>query len=90
MQHSPGVFVFKDDNILVNLRVADFATEDDFQRLLAKFPELLVGNQIDSVSPRRFILVQLEAGIGSEAGSTARWFIDHLSWIRTACPPLLK
>ena len=33
-----GVFVLKDDDTLVSMAAAHFASEDDFQDLLAKFP----------------------------------------------------
>jgi len=41
-----GVFVLRDENTLVPMQVASFASEDDFQRLLADFPALLAGDQI--------------------------------------------
>ena len=41
----PGVFVLNDTNTLVSLEAAHFASEDDFQVLLAKFPELLAGDK---------------------------------------------
>lgn len=39
-----GVFVLKDKHTLVPMEAADFASENDFQLLLAKFPELLSGD----------------------------------------------
>jgi hypothetical protein len=58
-QHS-GVFLLQDENTLVPMEAASFATEDDFQRLLSRFPELLVGDQIDPETPRRWVLVRRE------------------------------
>ena len=62
----PGVFVLNDTNTLVSLEAAHFASEDDFWVLLAKFPELLAGDQIDPSNPRRWVLVRREAAIPSE------------------------
>jgi hypothetical protein len=46
-QHS-GVFLLQDENTLLPMNAASFATEDDFQKLLSRFPELLVGDQVES------------------------------------------
>jgi hypothetical protein len=40
-----GVFVLKDKDSMVPTAPARFASEDDFQRLLAKFPALLSGDR---------------------------------------------
>lgn len=40
-QMGVGVFVLRDENTLVPMQAASFASEDDFQRLLADFPALL-------------------------------------------------
>jgi len=47
-----GVFVLQNESTLVAMQAASFASEDDFQRLLAAFPELLAGDQIDAEVPR--------------------------------------
>jgi hypothetical protein len=57
---------------------AQFATEADFQRLLSRFPELLVGDQIDPQKPRRWALVKRELPISTgEIGASQR-SIDHV------------
>jgi hypothetical protein len=48
--------------------------------LLAEFPALLAGDQIDSANPRRFLLIDREQPIACEPGGSARWahlFIDQ-------------
>lgn len=47
MAGQSGVFVLNDDKSLIAMQPAEFANEDDFQSLLSRFPELLVGDQID-------------------------------------------
>jgi hypothetical protein len=54
-----GVFVLQNDNSLISMQPAQFATEEDFQRLLSRFPTLLVGDQIPRTCPccgRGFLL----------------------------------
>ena len=73
-----GVFVLKDQKTLVAMQPASFATEDDFQRLLADFPSLLSGDQIDGTSPRRWLLISREKSIPAEEGGGGRWALDRL------------
>lgn len=72
MTAGTGVFVLRDPQTLVAMQTASFASENDSQRLLASFPELLAGDQIDAVSPRRFDLVAREQSIADEEGGKCR------------------
>src|SRR5262249_47194419 len=85
-----GVFVLKDENTLVEMQSASFVSEDDFQRLLANFPALLAGNQIDSETSRRFVLVSREQAIASEEGGAGRWSLDHLFLDQDGIPTLVE
>jgi hypothetical protein len=87
---SAGVFVLTEGGSLIPMKQAAFATEDDFQRLLASYPELLVGDQIDSRSPRRFILISREQEIADQEGGPGRWSIDHLFLDQDGVPTLVE
>jgi len=73
-----GVFVLKDAKTLIPMRSAEFSAEHVFQNLIADFPTLLAGDQIDPVSPRRWLLVKQEKSIPSEQGGGGRWSLDLL------------
>ncbi len=60
MAERSGVFLLHGDDILEGMQPAQFATEDVFQRLLQRFPDLLVGDLIDPLSPRKWVLVKPE------------------------------
>ena len=90
MGANAGVFVLTDKTSLVPMQIANFASEDDFQDLLARFPALLAGDQIDAANPRRFVLIDREYPIGSEAGESARWSLDHLFLDQDAVPTLVE
>jgi hypothetical protein len=45
-----------------------YTTQDDFRVLLANFPALLSGNQIDAGTPRRWLMITREKSIPSEQG----------------------
>lgn len=85
-----GVFVLKDKDTLVSMGSAQFASEADFQHLLAKFPELLSGDQIDPASPRRWVLVRREKAVPSEDGGGGRWSLDHLFLDQDGVPTLVE
>ena len=87
---SSGVFVLKDQETLIPMQPASFASEDDFQRLLASFPALLAGEQIDSRAPRRWLLVAREPGIPSAENAGARWAIDHVFLDQDGVPTLVE
>jgi hypothetical protein len=85
-----GVFLLKDGSTLVEMQSAEFALEADFQKLLADFPSLLAGDQIDAANPRRWVLVKREKSIPSEDGGGGRWSIDHLFLDQDGIPTLVE
>ena len=85
-----GVFVLKDPKTLIPMEAAQFATEDVFQALLANFPLLLSGEQIDPVTPRRWLLIRREKSVPSEDGGPARWSMDHLFVDQDGIPTLVE
>lgn len=86
----PGVFVIQKDGSLSALLPAEFTTEDDFQKLLAKHPDLIPGNQVDPTSPRRWILVTRELGIATEQEGGDRIWLDHLFLDQDGVPTLIE
>ena len=57
--------------------------EDDLQALLADYPDLLPGDQIDPENPRRWLLVARELGVpgNDDDQEDGVWII--YSWIKT-------
>ncbi len=53
-----GVFVIKDDGKLVEMKSQNYSIEKDFQKQIADYPNLLAGDQVDSESPRRWLLIE--------------------------------
>jgi len=72
------------------MKAAQFATEDDFQRLLEHFPELLVGDQIDPLAPRRWALVKREQAVSTNEAGASVWSIDHLFLDQDGIPTLVE
>ena len=90
MNAGTGVFVLTEASALVPMQAASFASEDDFQKLLASFPALLAGDQMDSANPRRFMLVDREQPIACEPGGAGRWSLDHLFLDQDGVPTLVE
>jgi len=84
-----GIFLLQ-DNKLVGLNETQYEVESLLQELLASYPDLLVGNQVDPQSPRRWLHVSREAGIPGEEGGAGRWSLDHLFLDQDGVPTLVE
>jgi len=85
-----GIFLIKNDGDLIEMTERDYNSEDLLQQLLAKYPSLLAGDQINPSSPRRWLLITREASIPSKEGGPGRWSIDHLFLDQDAVPTLVE
>src|SRR4051794_21450839 len=85
-----GIFLIQNDGQLVEMSEQPYDSEDLLQRLLAEYPNLLAGDQIDSESPRRWLLVSRELGVPSEEDGGNRWYLDHLFLDQDAIPTLVE
>ena len=90
MAERSGVFLLQGGDSLLPMEPAQFATEDDFQRLLSRFPELLVGDQIDPQNPRRWVLVRREQSISTGEIGASQWSIDHVFLDQDGIPTLVE
>ncbi|TWB01911.1 hypothetical protein [Bradyrhizobium stylosanthis] len=90
MAENSGVFLLRGEDSLVPMQPGKFALEDDFQRLLARFPELLVGDQIDPQNPRRWILVKREQAISTREIGAPIWAVDLVFLDQDGIPTLVE
>jgi len=84
------MFVLKEGGGLVALKPAQFVVEDDFQRLLEEYPELLAGELIDPEEPRKWLLVAREIGVPSEEDGSNWWSADHLFLDQDGIPTIVE
>ncbi|MFM7836983.1 MAG: hypothetical protein ACKPJD_34750, partial [Planctomycetaceae bacterium] len=64
------IYLLEDHDRLLEMREATYDSESLLQELLAKYPSLLAGEQMDLETPRRWILVSREYGVpGEEDGA---------------------
>lgn len=87
---SGGIYLVQGDGGLVEMTEQDYASEGRLQELLAKYPNLLAGDQIDGNEPRRWLLVSREVSLASEQDGTGRWSVDHLFLDQDAVPTIVE
>ncbi len=85
-----GIYLIRDDGTLVEMSSQPYDSEELLQRLLAEYPSLLAGEQIDGASPRRWLLITREMGVPSDADSGNRWSLDHLFLDQDGIPTLVE
>src|SRR5947208_12743767 len=87
---SGGIFLIQSGGDLVEMIEQPYDTEDMLQELLAKYPNLLAGDQMDGAAPRRWLLISREMGVPSEEEGGDRWSLDHLFLDQDAIPTLIE
>jgi hypothetical protein len=86
---SGGIYLIQDDGALVEMTQQPYDSEALLQELLAKYPNLLAGDQMDAV-PRKWLLVSREMGVPSEEDGANLWSLDHLFLDQDAIPTLIE
>jgi hypothetical protein len=87
---NPGIFLIQDNEELVEMNEQPYDSEKLLQSWLSKYPALLVGNQIDTKEPRRWLFIEQECSVPSEEGGGNRWAIDHLFLDQDAIPTIVE
>ena len=87
---SRGIFLISESTTLTELREQPYDSEGLLQELLANYPAILAGDQIERESPRRWLLVTREMGLASEESGGSRWSVDHLLIDQDAVPTIVE
>ncbi|MDP7302009.1 MAG: hypothetical protein QGG09_02850, partial [Pirellulaceae bacterium] len=72
------IFLVTGTNTLEPLDASPYENEAVFQEFVERYPDLLAGDQMNSASPRRWLLIKREMGVPDKEGGCNRWSIDHL------------
>ena len=80
----------EDGKDLEALEAKPYDSEDLLQTLLEKYPDLMAGEQVNSDSPRRWLLVKREMGVPDTNYSGNRWSLDHLFLDQDGVPTLVE
>jgi hypothetical protein len=87
---SGNIFLLHGEDELVPMAETPYDSEDVLQALLARFPDLLAGDQLEGQVPRRWLLVGREAALPTEEDGGGRWSVDHLFLDQDAVPTLVE
>ncbi|MCU0713274.1 MAG: hypothetical protein MUC43_14530 [Pirellula sp.] len=87
---SGQIYLLDDNSKLHSMRETPYDSESLLQTLLAKYPHLLAGEQMDMKSPRRWILISQEFGVPGEQDGSNRWSLDHLFIDQDGIPTLVE
>ncbi|MCG3149432.1 MAG: hypothetical protein PCFJNLEI_02894 [Verrucomicrobiae bacterium] len=85
-----GVFLIQGKDCLIEMKEERQKSEESFQELLASYPSLLAGDQIDSESPRHWLLVSREIEVPDADEAAGRWSLDHLFLDQDGIPTLVE
>ena len=84
----PGIFLIQSNGELIEMNETHYDSEDLLQKLLADYPSLLAGNQIDPTAPRKWLFIERESGVPS--GGVGRFSADHLFLDQDAIPTIVE
>lgn len=84
------IFIIQPDGTLVPMHQRDYESENLLQKLLADYPALLAGDQVDPGSPRHWLLVQREFPVPDSDTAGSRWSLDHLFLDQEGVPTLVE
>jgi len=84
------IFLVEGERKLTPMAETSYVKEDDLQALLANYPDLLPGDQINFEDPRRWILVARELSVPGNEDETGRWSLDHLFLDQDGIPTFVE
>jgi len=85
-----GIFLIQNDDQLIEMKEQYYDSEDILQTLLEKYPNLLVGDQINEAEPRRWLLIAREASIPVEEEGGGHLSVDHLLLDQDGIPTFVE
>ncbi len=87
---SGAIYLIGDDSNLIRMNENAYDSEDVLQALLEEYPALLPGDQIDSLNPRKWLLITREMAVPDDELSNSRWSVDHLFLDQDGIPTLIE
>jgi hypothetical protein len=85
-----GIYLIQEGGQLVEMSETAYDSEALLQELLARYPSLLAGDQIDTAVPRKWLLISQELPLASDDGGAWRWSIDHVFLDQDSVPTLVE
>ena len=90
MSSADTIFLVGREGGLQEIQETAYDREELLQTLIAEYPSLMAGHQIDEDDPPRWMLVCREMGVPGEDGGSDRWSLDHLFLDQRGIPTLVE
>ncbi|MCF7960287.1 MAG: hypothetical protein K9M08_06050 [Pirellula sp.] len=84
------IYILQDQSKLSPMAETQWDAEHKLQQLIAEYPDLLGGDQIDVENHRRWLLVTREMPMQGEEPNTTRLSLDHLFLDQDGIPTLVE
>lgn len=84
------IYLVGNGDELTEMRQQPYDSESVLQALLAKYPDLLAGDQMTLDEPRRWLLIDREVGIPATEDAGDRWSVDHLFIDQDGIPTIVE
>jgi len=84
------IFLVGEHNDLTPMVETAYPKEEDVQKFLEEYWDLLPGDQIDPDRPRRWLLVKREMGVPGGQEESDRWSLDHLFLDQDGIPTFVE
>jgi len=84
------IFLLHEGEKLTVMDERDYDSEDRLQSLLANYPDLLGGDQMNETAPRKWLLVEREVNVPGDDSGADRWHLDHLFIDQDGVPTLVE
>ncbi|MBC7076469.1 MAG: hypothetical protein H5T98_10510 [Syntrophomonadaceae bacterium] len=85
-----AIYLIDDNGELVEMKEAYYDSETVLQEMLAKYPNLLAGDQMDNIRPRKWLLIEREVPVPVSDESGGQFALDHLFIDQDALPTLVE
>ena len=84
------IFLLENGNELIKMEEREYSSELILQDLIADYPDLLAGDQMDEENPRKWLLVKKEQELYSEEEGSNVVYLDHLFLDQDGVPTLVE
>jgi len=84
------IFLLKNDNELIEMEEREYPSELILQELVADYPNLLAGHEMDGENPRKWLLVKKEQELYSPDEGSNVVYLDHLFLDQDGVPTLVE
>jgi len=84
------IYILRDQSKLAPMVETQWDAEHKLQELIAEYPDLLGGDQIDVENHRRWLLVTREMPMLGDEANTCRLSLDHLFLDQDGIPTLVE